>query len=170
MAMCQLLADVRSFRRFGAAQSPSEDVSAIRPTGLSWNLSCDRWAAIHPKAIPTLREKTMAATSFYRLPAIIASTGLCSSSLYALMAQGLFPKNVKLGPRAVGWPAAEVDAWAADRIASRTEQTLTATEQGELSALLARFPEIGAEPDVSGMTVYELRGLLRFLQRKAQED
>jgi hypothetical protein len=37
-----------------------------------------------------------------------------------------------------------------------------------LYSLLARFPELGAEPDISGMAEDELQGLYRFLLRKAQ--
>lgn len=46
-------------------------------------------------------------------------TGLCRSDLYAKIARGEFPKPVRLGPQAVGWVEAEVEAWIADRIAER---------------------------------------------------
>jgi prophage regulatory protein len=38
-------------------------------------------------------------------------TGVSTSSWYALQAQGLAPKPVKLGPRAVGWLRSELLAW-----------------------------------------------------------
>ncbi|HBH27053.1 MAG TPA: AlpA family transcriptional regulator [Rhodospirillaceae bacterium] len=53
-----------------------------------------------------------------RLPAVKARTGLSRSTLYARMARGQFPAQVALGPRAVGWLEAEVNAWLAQRIAA----------------------------------------------------
>ena len=52
-----------------------------------------------------------------RLPAIKTSTGLSRSTIYLRVAQGEFPKPVSLGGRAVGWPASEVAALNAARIA-----------------------------------------------------
>lgn len=48
-------------------------------------------------------------------------TGWSTSTLYAKMADGIFPKPIKLDPegRAVGWIEDEVDAYQASRIASR---------------------------------------------------
>lgn len=39
-----------------------------------------------------------------------------------------------------------------------------------LYSLLARFSELAVEVDPSSMTEGDLRGLLRFLQRKAQSE
>lgn len=39
-----------------------------------------------------------------------AAVGYSRSTLYARMADGLWPKPVHLGPRTVGWPAREVAA------------------------------------------------------------
>ena len=55
-----------------------------------------------------------------RLPAIKTSTGLSRSTIYLRIAQGLFPKPVSLGGRAVGWPASEVVALNAARIAGKS--------------------------------------------------
>jgi prophage regulatory protein len=41
--------------------------------------------------------------------------GLARSSLYALIAAGAFPKQIKLSTRAVGWRESEIDAWIASR-------------------------------------------------------
>jgi prophage regulatory protein len=51
-----------------------------------------------------------------RLPAVKARTGLGSTSIYRLIALGTFPKPVRLGLRAVGWVASEIDAWIAQRV------------------------------------------------------
>lgn len=46
-----------------------------------------------------------------RLPAVKAVTGLSRSTVYLRVAQGDFPKPVKLGGRAVGWIEAEIQEW-----------------------------------------------------------
>ena len=46
-----------------------------------------------------------------RLPKVTHTTGLCRSSIYARIQRGTFPKPIKLGPKAVGWLASEVDTW-----------------------------------------------------------
>ena len=55
----------------------------------------------------------------YRLPKVVQTTALSRSTLYAMMADGRFPKPVKLGERAVGWPEAEITAWLEGRKAAR---------------------------------------------------
>lgn len=63
-------------------------------------------------------------TRIIRLPSVMAATGLTRSALYTLMKDGLFPKQVPLGKRAVGWVEAEVQFWLNERIAnSRTKAT-----------------------------------------------
>lgn len=37
--------------------------------------------------------------------------GLSRSSIYQMVADGLFPKPIKLGRRAVGWRADDVENW-----------------------------------------------------------
>ena len=44
-------------------------------------------------------------------------TGLSRSTLYSHMAEGTFPKPIKLGRRAVGWLESAIDAWLAERAA-----------------------------------------------------
>jgi len=56
-----------------------------------------------------------------RLPAVKTSTGLSRSTLYLRIAQGEFTHPVSLGARAVGWPAHEVEALNAARIAGKPE-------------------------------------------------
>jgi prophage regulatory protein len=46
------------------------------------------------------------------------------STIYLRIAQGLFTKPVSLGARAVGWPAREVAAINAARIAGRSDSEL----------------------------------------------
>ena len=42
-------------------------------------------------------------------------TGLSRSSIYAYMKDDKFPKQLKLGRRAVGWRQSEIDAWLESR-------------------------------------------------------
>jgi len=58
-------------------------------------------------------------TRFIRVREVIKKTGLSKSSVYDLMAQGLFPQTVRLGGRSVAFIEAEVDSWIAARIAAR---------------------------------------------------
>ncbi len=53
-------------------------------------------------------------------------TGLSRSTIYLRMSQGLWPKPVSLGARAVGWPAREVAALNAARIAGKSEADIRA--------------------------------------------
>ena len=41
--------------------------------------------------------------------------GIARSTIYRLMRTGEFPEPVKVGPRAVRWPASEIEAWLAGR-------------------------------------------------------
>jgi prophage regulatory protein len=56
-----------------------------------------------------------------RLPDVKTSTGLSRSTLYWRIAQGMFTKPVSLDGRAVGWPASEVMALNAARIAGKPD-------------------------------------------------
>ncbi|MCY4085557.1 MAG: AlpA family phage regulatory protein [Actinomycetia bacterium] len=44
-----------------------------------------------------------------------ARSGLSRSSLYRLMRLGMFPEPIRVGVRAVRWPASEIEAWLASR-------------------------------------------------------
>jgi len=57
------------------------------------------------------------ALAILRRKQVEAETGLAKSTLYLRVEQGLFTQPVLIGPRAVGWPAREVEALNAARIA-----------------------------------------------------
>ena len=46
-----------------------------------------------------------------RLPEVIEVRGLGRSTIYAKVAQGQFPKPIKLGDRATGWLDTEIYDW-----------------------------------------------------------
>jgi len=43
-------------------------------------------------------------------------TGLSRSTIYQYIKDGVFPKPVPLGPRAVGWLESDVSEWIAGRV------------------------------------------------------
>ena len=51
-----------------------------------------------------------------RLPDVRATTGLSRSTIYLRVAEGSFPKPVRLGSRAVGWLEVEIQDWLQRRI------------------------------------------------------
>lgn len=59
------------------------------------------------------------AMQLLRLPETLEKTGLTRSALYAAINAGRFPKPVKIGLKAVAWPAAELDEWIEKRISDR---------------------------------------------------
>ena len=61
-----------------------------------------------------------------RLPAVKAATGLSRSTLYLRIVPGVFTHPVSLGGRAVGWPANEVAALNAARIAGKPDAEIRA--------------------------------------------
>lgn len=69
----------------------------------------DTRAAIGPaRHSPTASEVVV---MFLRVRAVIRVTGLSRSTLYRLIADGQFPRPVRLGPRAVAWRRSDVEAW-----------------------------------------------------------
>ena len=60
---------------------------------------------------------------FLRLNDVKALTGLGRSTIYKYIKQGIFPDAVKLGGCSVAWVEIEVQAWIAERIRERDQQT-----------------------------------------------
>lgn len=46
-----------------------------------------------------------------RRPAVESLTGISRSTIYSMIADGTFPKPVKLGKRAVAWREADICEW-----------------------------------------------------------
>ena len=68
-----------------------------------------------------------------RLPTVKVESGLSRSTIYLRIAQGLWPRPVSLGARAVAWPADEVQALNAARIAGKGD--------GDIRKLVQRLHE-----------------------------
>ena len=73
-----------------------------------------KWACMAQQSSP-------ATNAILRRWLVEAETGYSRSTLYLRITQGLFTKPVKLGARSVGWPAAEVRALNAARIAGEPD-------------------------------------------------
>ena len=54
-------------------------------------------------------------TRILRRPEVEACIGLSRSTLYAMMADGEFPRPLRLGKRAVGWSDAAISEWLESR-------------------------------------------------------
>ncbi|MHC8412550.1 AlpA family phage regulatory protein [Pseudomonas sp. Hz4] len=61
-----------------------------------------------------------------RLPDVELRSGFKRAHIYSLISQGLFPKSVRLGPRAVGWDSLAVEKWVEDRISGESILRLSA--------------------------------------------
>jgi prophage regulatory protein len=61
-----------------------------------------------------------------RLPRVKTESGYSRSTIYLRIAQGLWTRQVSLGPRCVGWPAHEVAALNAARIANKSDAEIRA--------------------------------------------
>ena len=51
-----------------------------------------------------------------RLPAVKARIGLSRSTIYQLVAQRRFPRQIALGSRSVGWLESEINEWLAAQV------------------------------------------------------
>jgi prophage regulatory protein len=86
--------------------------------------------AMFPDGPGTLNESAdmahpaFSALTILRRKQVEAETGYSRSTIYLRISQGLWPKPVSLGPRAVGWPVAEVASMNAARIAGKSDEEI----------------------------------------------
>ena len=66
------------------------------------------------------------ARKLMRLPDVLAAYGAKRPTLYAHMAEGLFPKPVKLGAKFAAWPSDELAVVINARIAGKTPDEIKA--------------------------------------------
>lgn len=69
-----------------------------------------------------LKSSTPSLDRFMRRQQVLTATGLPNSTLYWLMNRGLFPKNVKISPRLVGWKESDIVAWQQARRSGQYEE------------------------------------------------
>jgi prophage regulatory protein len=48
---------------------------------------------------------------FLRLPAVVEKTGRARASIYRMTNEGSFPKQERIGARAVGWRLSAITRW-----------------------------------------------------------
>ena len=80
-----------------------------------------------------------------RLPAVKATVGLSTSTIYDLIRAGKFPRQVKISLNAVGWRRDEVQAWLAQRVAESSADPAPAPRHGQHSQ-----PTLASSPSVAG--------------------
>ena len=73
-----------------------------------------------------MAQLVLAVLTILRRKQVEVESGYSRSTIYLRIAQGLWPKPVRLGPRAVGWPAGEVAAMNAARIAGKSDSEIRA--------------------------------------------
>jgi prophage regulatory protein len=69
-----------------------------------------------------------------RRPEVESVTGLPCSTLYELMAEGDFPKNIPLHGRAKGWVYSEVQRWVTERVEEGKRLRAESEEAEEIAA------------------------------------
>ena len=63
------------------------------------------------KETPDAGRATRRMDRIMRLPEVLGYTGISVATLYRWMQEGLFPKQVQLGPNAVGWRESVIASW-----------------------------------------------------------
>lgn len=58
-----------------------------------------------------MSEQIHSTLTILRRKQVEARTGLSRSTIYAFISEGVFPKPINLGNRAVGWIEAEINEW-----------------------------------------------------------
>lgn len=70
---------------------------------------------MHPVQNKTVQGQRMNNEELQRRTKVLQRTGLSNSTLYYFIAEGTFPKPVKLGKRTVAWKKSLVDEWIESR-------------------------------------------------------
>lgn len=86
-----------------------------------------------------MAEQLKAALIILRRKQVEARTGYSRSTIYLRISQGLFVKPVSLGARAVGFPATEIEALNAARIAGKPDSEIRALVE-KLQAARSTMP------------------------------
>ena len=60
--------------------------------------------------------------SLIRLSAVSARVGLQKTAIYQAIAEGIFPRPVRISTRAVAWPSDEIERWIDARIAASRDE------------------------------------------------
>lgn len=91
-----------------------------------------------------MAQQLRAALTILRRKQVEAETGYSRSTIYLRISQGLWPRQVSLGARAVGWPAGEVAALNAARIAGLSDKEIRALVSKLEAARRSTSPDVPA--------------------------
>lgn len=64
-----------------------------------------------PEPEPKHDPLSNATVRYLRLPDVIARTGIARSTIYLMIQQGEFPKQTRIGGRAIAWLESEIIEW-----------------------------------------------------------
>jgi len=59
-----------------------------------------------------------------RLKEVIRKTGLSQSTIYRYLQLGIFPAQIQIGLRSVGWRDCDIDQWIEDRASAKPFQNV----------------------------------------------
>lgn len=59
---------------------------------------------------------TQASPRFIRREKVLSKVGLSTSEIYRRIAAGTFPKQIRLGAKAVAWLEADIDQWILEQV------------------------------------------------------
>jgi prophage regulatory protein len=79
-----------------------------------------------------------------RKPVVLTASGVSNSQLYDDIAKGMYPSPIKIRSRAVGWPADEVAAVNAARIAGLSDNQIKNLVEQLLGRRKQTFQEVGS--------------------------
>lgn len=98
------------------ASLPSPECSARgRPASAASVAAAGRRPCSDPTRGPPRYEHVSAGDWIMRRPEVERTVGLSRSQIYELMSKGLFPRPLRLGPRAVGWRSSFIFRWLDER-------------------------------------------------------
>jgi prophage regulatory protein len=92
---------------------------------------------------------------YLRLREVSARVGLKASGIYRLMAQGSFPKQVKLSERTAAWVESEIESFMDARLMERDERNYTAPEA------FSPYMRMGEVLKRTGLTSSQMYDLIR---------
>lgn len=105
--------------------------AAVAATGASRHLkgTCVRGKHRHnpvqgePLTVTERKTIPMNATDrILRLPTVLSRTGLSRSTLYRIIAEGTFPRQIQISIHGAGWYESEINTWIADPVHYGREQ------------------------------------------------
>jgi len=76
----------------------------------------DQLPSITSREVTNMAQPIQREPAFLRRKQVESRTGLARSTIYQYIKDGMFPKPVPLGPRAVGWLESEVSEWIDERV------------------------------------------------------